>query len=103
MCSSDLQAAIWASMDAMNAQFLQQQEAWMAQQREQQQRERPRGYDPLYAGIHGLADKAKVKRNKKRKPSASSTGTKLSIGGSGGNGSGVSMGGAASGKTLGVG
>lgn len=97
------QAAVWASMDAMNAQFLQQQEAWQQQQAESQKQN---GFTfqnrSNFGSMGGAQDQAKVKRKKKRSTTAAGSGTKLSIGGSGGSGNGVSMGGAGGGKTLGI-
>lgn len=94
------QAAVWAAMDAMNAQFLQQQQAWMENQKLAQQQ--PQGRSFNFLGASGSnADQAQVKRRKSKK-AASTTNPALSIG-SGGAGSGVSLGGASSGSTLGVG
>lgn len=103
---AEQQAAVWASMDAMNAQFLQQQEAWQQQQMEQRSQmgimtsggDR-RGFS---AGLSSSADSAQVKRKKSKKPSTTAGGTKLSIGGDATAG-GVSTGGASAGKTLGIG
>jgi hypothetical protein len=94
------QAAVWASMDAMNAQFLQQQEEWRASQETQ--------YGPWIKGqrqvINGLnnSDPVQVKRKKRKKASTTAAGTKLSIGGNSSAG-GISTGGQSSGKTLGIG
>lgn len=95
------QAAIWASMDAMNAQFLQQQQAWMESQKAAQQQVPVRGQNFL-GSLGSTSDQAQVKRQKAKKRSASTTNPALGIG-SGGSGSGVSLGGASSGNTLGVG
>lgn len=95
------QAALWASMDAMNAQFLQQQQAWMESQKAAQQQFTYRGPN-FFGSLGSTSDQAQVKRQKARKRSASTTNPALSIG-SGGSGSGVSLGGASSGNTLGVG
>lgn len=90
------QAAVWASMDAMNSQFLQQQQDWLNQQQALRQ--------PLVQGGSvgtGSPDQASVKRKKpnKRSQASSTTNSSLGIGG----GSGVSLGGASAGKTLGIG
>jgi hypothetical protein len=95
------QAAIWASMDAMNSQFLQQQQAWMESQKVAQQQLPVRGINS-FGSLGSSPDKAPVKRQKAKKRSASTTNPALGIG-SGGSGSGVSLGGASSGNTLGVG
>lgn len=95
------QAAIWASMDAMNAQFLQQQQAWMESQKAAQQQVPVRGQNFL-GSLGSTSDQAQVKRQKAKKRSASTTNPALGIG-SGGSGSGLSLGGASSGSTLGVG
>ncbi|AGF91087.1 hypothetical protein SXHG_00065, partial [Synechococcus phage MRHenn-2013a] len=93
------QAAVWASMDAMNAEFLNQQEAWQAAQGADIAPRR--GINSFNTG--GVSpDQARVRRKKKKKPSAAASGTKLSIGGSQSAG-GVSLGGASGGKSLGIG
>ena len=87
------QAAIWASMDAMNSEFMRQQQEWMAQQQQTPTTTtRPGGG----VGGFGGADQAQVKRKKKKKTAASgSTNTGLGIGNSGSGG--VSLGGSSAG------
>ena len=87
------QAAIWSSMDAMNSEFMRQQQEWMTQQKQT-----PTATARSGGGVGGFggADQAQVKRKKKKKTVASgSTNTGLSIGNSGG--SGVSLGGSSAG------
>lgn len=84
------QAAIWSSMDAMNSEFMRQQQEWMTQQKQAPIR------SGGGAGGFGGADQAQVKRKKKKKTVASgSTNTGLGIGNSGSGG--VSLGGSSAG------
>lgn len=66
------QAAIWASMDAMNAQFMQQQQQWLSQQQELQKQ--PQG-SRSFAGITttSSADRAQVKRQKKSRTTSNTS------------------------------
>ena len=93
------QAAVWASMDAMNSEFMRQQEEWMAQQQQQQEKLGPwiKGQRQVINGLNN-ADQAQVKRKKKKKKTVASgsTNTGLSIGNTG-TGGGVSLGGTSAG------
>jgi hypothetical protein len=88
------QAAIWESMDAMNAEFMTKQQEWLAQQSAiggQQGRA-----NAMASGVP--ADKATVKRKKRTAAATglntSSSNTSLSLGGgSAGGGGGLSIGG----------
>lgn len=86
------QAAIWESMDAMNSEFMRQQQAYL----EQQGQKRVGG---ISGGSGGSADPATVRRKKKTNTqSASKTNTGLSTGSAGGaGGSGLSLGGGSGG------
>ena len=89
------QAAIWASMDAMNSEFMRQQQEWMAQQQQQTPTATARSGGVI--GGFGGADQAQVKRKKKQKKTVASgsTNTGLGIGNSGSGG--VSLGGSSAG------
>lgn len=94
------QAAVWESMDAMNSEFLRQQQAWM-----EQQNSKPR-MGTVFGGAGGNnADPAAVRRKKRKKSkSGIKTNTGLSVGSAGGaNGSGLSLGGGGGGNGLGIG
>lgn len=86
------QAAIWSSMDAMNSEFMRQQQEWMAQQKQV-----PTTTTRSGGGVGGFggADQAQVKRKKKKAVASGSTNTGLGIGNSGGGG--VSLGGSSAG------
>jgi hypothetical protein len=91
------QAAIWESMDAMNAEFMQRQQDWLAQMDRTPQTQFRSG-----SAFNNLipADKAQVKRQKRARQSsttrtglntAPSTGN-LSLGGASSNAGGLSIG-----------
>ena len=95
------QAAIWASMDAMNSEFMRQQQEWMAQQQQIPTAATRSGGG---TGGFGGADPSQVKRKKttKKTVASGSTNTGLGIGNSGGGG--VSLGGfSAGGLSIGKG
>ena len=81
------QAAIWESMDAMNAEFMRKQEDWF-NQREMQAGSQSRG-SAINSGMP--ADKAAVKRKKRTTSTASATGLNTSQ-----SGNALSLGGGAS-------
>lgn len=95
------QAAVWESMDAMNSEFLTQQQAWL-----EQQRSAPmiKGQGQ-FGGSGNSADPAAVKRKKRTKSNSGiKTNTGLSTGSAGGAaGSGLSLGGANGGNGLSIG
>ena len=93
------QAAVWESMDAMNSEFLRQQQAWMGQPKTKPSR------GTVFGGGSNSADPAAVKRKKRKKSkSGIKTNTGLGINSAGGAaGSGLSLGGGASGLSIGKG
>lgn len=84
------QAAVWESMDAMNSEFLRQQQAYL-----EQQNSKPRMGTVFGGGSGGNSDPAAVRRKKRSKGKAGiKTNTGLSTGSAGGaGGSGLSLGG----------
>jgi hypothetical protein len=89
------QAAIWESMDAMNAEFMRKQEEWMAQR--QGQEGMPSRNNLVNNALP--SDKATVKRKKRVKSAASTglntpstSGNTLSLGGGDGPAGGLSIG-----------
>ena len=91
------QAAIWESMDAMNSEFLRQQQAYLEQQGQ-------RRVGSFSGGGAGSADLATVRRKKKTNTQSNTkTNTGLSTPSAGGaGGSGLSLGGSSS-NGLGIG